>query len=116
VFPRSLGPSHWHSFWQALSGWPLLPRAAPTPAPEPARHQSLPGSGPADHAPPSYSELLQIIRDGKVKELDLSPHTNGRWRVVLNDGTRTGMCRCSPTIQLLLQTPSKGPGFPCSQR
>jgi len=80
----------------------FLAQAAPTPAPEPARTNPFRALGLQTTPPPSYSELLQLIRDGKVKELDLSPHQR-EVAVVLNDGTRTDV-PVFANDSLLLQT------------
>jgi len=65
-------------FWQALS------RLAPSwPRPRPLRLLSQRAPNPfralglQTTPPPSYSELLQLIRDGKVKEAGPYPPTNG---------------------------------------
>ena len=89
VLATTTGPSRASAPAEAASTAPgKIPIADPAPPPPESPRPSLFGGlGQRTSQPPSYSELLQLIRTGKVKELDLSPRQR-EVSVAFTDGTR----------------------------
>ncbi len=82
------------------------PPAPATPAAPPPRPGLLGGLGIPTTPPPSYSELLQLMRSGKVKEVELSPRQREAL-VHFTDGTQARV-PVFANDTLLLRTAEQG--------
>jgi len=102
---------HLALFGQALSRLAFLPGPRPAhSAPEASAQPSLSALACKNHAAPSYSELLQLIANGKVRQLDYPPPNGGGGGA--RNAARNG-CAGVATITCCCNSPA-GHGFPLS--